>query len=70
MKLVKNKLPTIMTQDRLTNLCLLSIESDVLRSLNFEGAIKQFYINKSRKMYLLLLTYVIYCLFLNIYVIQ
>lgn len=46
MKLIKNKLRTTMTQDRLSNLTILSIESDVLRSLNLEDTIKQFSIKK------------------------
>ncbi|KAE9521910.1 hypothetical protein AGLY_017717 [Aphis glycines] len=49
MKLIKNRLRTTMTQDRLTNLTILSIESDILRSLDFGHTIKQFSINKSRK---------------------
>ncbi|XP_050063061.1 zinc finger MYM-type protein 1-like [Aphis gossypii] len=53
MKLIKNRLRTTMTQDRLTNLTILSIESDILRSLDFEHTIKQFSINKSRKVCLL-----------------
>jgi len=42
-----------MTQDRLFNLTILSIESDVLRSLDFEDTIKQFSIKKSKKVSLL-----------------
>jgi len=53
MKLIKNRLRTTMTQDHLSNLTILSIESDVLRSLNFEDTIKQFSIKKSRKVCLL-----------------
>ena len=53
MKLIKNRLRTTMTQDRLSNLTILSIESDVLRSLDFEDTIKQFSIKKSRKVCLL-----------------
>jgi len=49
MKLIKNRLRTTMTQDRLPNLTILSIESEVLRSLDFEDTIKQFSIKKLRK---------------------
>jgi len=53
MKLIKNRLRTTMTQDRLSNLTILSIKSDKLRSLDFEYTIKQFSIKKSRKVCLL-----------------
>jgi len=34
-KLIKNRLPTLMVQNRLSRVALLSIESDILRSLDF-----------------------------------
>ena len=41
-----------MSQDRLTALSLLSIESEILRSLNFEDIIHEFATAKARKMHI------------------
>lgn len=40
--LIKNKLRTTMTDERLISLCLLNIESDVLKSIDFEEFINDF----------------------------
>ncbi|XP_060836346.1 uncharacterized protein LOC132919011 [Rhopalosiphum padi] len=49
MKLIKNRLRTSMTQRRLSELALLSIESDILRSLDFSQVVEKFAATKSRK---------------------
>ena len=49
MKLIKNRLRTSMTQSRLSGLALLSIESDLLRSLDFSQVVEKFAATKSRK---------------------
>ena len=53
LKRVKNVLRSTMSQDRLTALSLLSIESEILRSLNFEDIIHEFATAKARKMQIL-----------------
>ena len=52
LKRVKNFLRSTMSQDRLTALSLLSIESEILRSLNFEDIIHEFATAKARKMHI------------------
>lgn len=49
MKIIKNRLRTTMSQDRLANLTLLSLENDILRDLPFESLITTFSHKKSRK---------------------
>lgn len=49
MKLIKNRLRSTMTQNRLSNLSLLSIESDLLRELDFTEIINDFSLKKARK---------------------
>lgn len=51
---IYEKLPlTTMTQDRLSVLSILSFESNIINSLDFEDVIKQFSFNKSRKVRLI-----------------
>ena len=52
LKRVKNFLRSTMSQDHLTALSLLSIESEILRSLNFEDIIHEFATAKARKMHI------------------
>ncbi|VVC30442.1 Ribonuclease H-like domain,HAT, C-terminal dimerisation domain [Cinara cedri] len=49
MKLIKNRLRTSMTQSRLSTLALLSVESDILRALDFSQVVEKFAATKSRK---------------------
>ena len=49
LKLIKNRLRTSMSEDRLVGLTLLSIESDILRELNFDDIIDEFANKKARK---------------------
>jgi len=49
LKRIKNPYRTTMGQERLDSLSLLCIEADVLRSVDFNGVIKDFAFAKSRK---------------------
>lgn len=49
LKLIKSYLRSTMGQNRLTNLAIISIESDILKELDTEDLIKQFARNKARK---------------------
>lgn len=49
LKLIKSYLRSTMGQNRLTNLAIISIESDILKELDTEDLIKQFGRNKARK---------------------
>jgi hAT family C-terminal dimerisation region len=49
LKLVKNRLRTSMTHDRLNNLSIMSLESDVLRGIQFDQLIEEFACCKTRK---------------------
>ena len=49
MKIIKNRLRTTMTQNRLSKLSLLSIESDTLWELDFSEIINDFSLKKARK---------------------
>lgn len=49
LKLVENRLRTTMTQDRLVNLTVMSMESDILRETDFGSIVNEFAIRKSRK---------------------
>jgi hAT family C-terminal dimerisation region len=49
LKLIKNRLRTSMLDDRLNNLALMSIESDILRKLEYEDIIKDFTTIKDRR---------------------
>ena len=49
LKLIKNRLRTTMKQDRLNHLTLMSIEYDILRTINFDDLIREFAMRKSRK---------------------
>ena len=49
LKLVKNRLRTSMTNNRLNNLSIMSIENDILRNIKFDQLIEDFANNKSRK---------------------
>ena len=49
LKRVKNQLRTTMSQDKLWNLALLIIESDLTRNIDFQGIINDFANMKSRK---------------------
>ena len=47
--LIKNELRNAMTDKRLSALCLLSIESEVMKKLSFEDVIAKFVAGKLRK---------------------
>ena len=49
MKIIKNRLRTSMTHERLSHLAVLSIESDILRQLDFNQFIDDFANRKVRK---------------------
>lgn len=49
LKLIKNYLRSSMCQERLSNLSILSIESDIANSINYEDAINSFAERKARK---------------------
>ena len=49
LKLIKNQLRSCMTQKRLNNLVLLSIENGLLRSIDMLSVINEFALKKSRK---------------------
>lgn len=49
LKLIKNRLRTSMTEERLNTLALLSIESDILRQINYEDIISDFINTKLRR---------------------
>lgn len=49
LKLIENRLRTSMKQERLVNLVIMSIESDILRELDFSDIISDFAARKSRK---------------------
>ena len=53
MKLIKNRLRTSTGNERLSHLALMSIESDVLREINFDDLITNFSKMKARKVSLL-----------------
>lgn len=52
LKISTNRLQTSMKQDRLTNLMLLSLESDILLDLSFDDLITTFANKKPRKAFL------------------
>ena len=52
MKLIKNRLRASMRNERLSNLALLSIESDVLRQIDFDDVINDFAALKARKVHI------------------
>ena len=49
LKLIENRPRTIMTQERLVNLAIMSIESGVLREIDFTAVINDFVVARSRK---------------------
>lgn len=49
MKIIKNRLRTSMTHERLSDLAIMSIEYDMLRELDFSNLVKEFAKQKSRK---------------------
>ena len=49
LKIIKNRLRTTLDQEKLNWLSLMSIESDVLRSIDFRDIIKDFANSKARK---------------------
>ncbi len=49
MKMIKNRPRTSMTDDRLNNLAITSIEHDILRQLDFSALVTDFARRKSRK---------------------
>lgn len=53
MKLIKNRLRTSMSNDRLSHLALMSIESDILREINFQDLLTEFAKKKARKVSLI-----------------
>ena len=53
LKLIENRLRTSMKQGRHVYLTMMSIKSDILRELDFNGIIRDFAIQKSRKVSIL-----------------
>ena len=53
MKLIKNRLRTSLGNERLSDLALMSIESDILRDINFEYVVNEFAKKKTRKLSLI-----------------
>lgn len=49
LKLIKSRLRTSMTQQRLVDLAIMSLESDIVRELKFDDIIHDFAAEKSRK---------------------
>jgi len=49
LKQIENRLRTSMTQGRLVKLAIMSIESDILREIDFTAIISDFAVAKSRK---------------------
>ncbi len=49
LKLVENRLRTSMSQERLVHLAIMSLESDILRQIDFSDIIANFASKKSRK---------------------
>jgi hypothetical protein len=49
LKIIKNRLRTTLSQEKLNWLSLMSIESDVLRSIDFRDIINDFANSKARK---------------------
>ena len=49
LKLIENHLRTSMTHGRLISLAIMSIESDILREIDFTAIISDFAVAKSRK---------------------
>ena len=47
--LIESRLRTSMTRERLVNLAIMSIESDILREIDFAAIINDFVVAKSRK---------------------
>ena len=53
MKLIKNRLRTSIGNDRLSHLALMSIESDLLREINFNDLVTEFAKKKTREVSLI-----------------
>ncbi|XP_031345831.1 zinc finger MYM-type protein 1-like [Photinus pyralis] len=49
LKIIKNRLRTSMTQERLNSLAIMSMEYDILRGLKFDDVLASFALQKSRK---------------------
>jgi hypothetical protein len=49
LKLIENRLRTSMTQERLVNLAIMSIESDILQDIEVQDIISDFASLKSRR---------------------
>ena len=49
LKIIKNYLRSAMSQNRLTNLAMISIEKDICEALDMTDLIKEFAIKKARK---------------------
>ena len=49
LKIIKNYLRTSMTQERMSNLSIIAIESEIAESLNIHEAIDDFVSKKSRR---------------------
>jgi hypothetical protein len=49
MEIIKNRLQTSMTNERLSNLAIMSIESDILRELDFSTLVEEFAAQKARR---------------------
>ena len=49
LKLIKNFLRSTITQERLSDLAILSIKSETARTMDFQNVIKNFAMTKARK---------------------
>lgn len=69
LKRIKNELRSTMSQDRLSALSILSIESDKIRDINFNELLDDFAMSKSRIFFLVLLWVLnnVYFLFIKMY---
>ena len=53
MKLIKNRFGTFLDNERLSDLTVMSIESDILRDINFEDLVNEFAKKKTCKVSLI-----------------
>lgn len=54
LKLIKNALRSNLTQEHLNDLAILSIESEIVKTINYETIIEDFSFQKARKMPIIL----------------
>lgn len=52
LKLIETQLRSVMGQDRLNNLTIMSLENDLLKTIDFSDIINQFATRKARRVHL------------------